>query len=219
MEAPEVPTEHLHEQLHEHAEHAHEGERWTLRVALSAAIIAGLAAVASLLAGMNANEAMVDQMRASDQWNYYQAKGVKASVLTTKIELLSALGKEVEAKDQEKLASYKKEQEEIQKIAHEAQASSKERFETHESLAFSVTMFQVAIAVAAISVLTKRKRFWYTGLVASAIGLVFLSQGLLHMQRLRAEEAATATSAAEEGTKAPEKSAPKEHASAEKAEK
>ena len=78
MEAPEVPTEHLQE----HIEHeAHGGPPWVMGVALSSAIIAALAAVASLLAGANANEAMIDQMKAADQWNYYQAKGVKANVL------------------------------------------------------------------------------------------------------------------------------------------
>src|SRR5438105_1387121 len=96
MEAPEVPTEHLHE----HIEHeAHGGAPWIMGVALSSALIAALAAIASLLAGANANEAMVDQMKAADQWAYYQAKGVKANVLASKMELLTALGKEPDRKD------------------------------------------------------------------------------------------------------------------------
>jgi hypothetical protein len=195
MEAPEVPTEHLHEEMHEHAEHAGKGERWTLGVALSSAIIAGLAAIGSLLAGMNANEAMVDQMQASDKWEYYQAKGTKWGILNSKVEILTALGKETNPQDIDKLASYKKEQDAISKVATAKEASSKERFEAHESLAFSVTMFQVAIAVAAISVLTKRRPFWYTGLVASLIGIIFLSQGLIRMKRLEAESAETSSEA------------------------
>src|SRR5580693_10359834 len=84
MEDPEVPTEHLHE----HMEHgaAHGGAPWMMGVALSSALLAGLAAVCSLLAGHHANEAMVDQIKASDQWAYYQAKGIKSAILSSKME-------------------------------------------------------------------------------------------------------------------------------------
>jgi hypothetical protein len=40
-------------------------------------------------------------------------------------------------------------------------------------------MFQVAIGVAAISVLTRRRRFWIVGMAFGLIGLIFLIQGLL----------------------------------------
>jgi hypothetical protein len=43
MEQPEVPTEHLHEQMEHHAKHG--GERWVLGVALSCALLAALAAI------------------------------------------------------------------------------------------------------------------------------------------------------------------------------
>jgi hypothetical protein len=54
---------------------------------LSTAILAVLAAITGLLSGMHANEAMMDQIEASDQWNYYQAKSIKASVLDAKMSL------------------------------------------------------------------------------------------------------------------------------------
>ena len=182
MEAPEVPTEHLHEEMHHHAEHAGEGERWVLGVALSSAIIAGFAAVAALLAGVNANNAMISQMQASDLWNYYQAKGIKASVLSTRIELLSALGKAANPKDQTKLGEYKRTQKEIYNIADKLQGESRESLETHETFARGVTLFQVAIAIAAVSVLAKRRKFWYVGMAAAVIGIGFLVQGYLRMR-------------------------------------
>ena len=77
MEEAEVPIEHLHEQVHETAEHS--GETWISWVALSTAVLAVLAAIASLLSGQHANEAVMDQIEASDQRNYYQAKGIKAA--------------------------------------------------------------------------------------------------------------------------------------------
>ena len=59
-------------------------------MALSTAVLAVLAAIASLLSGQHANEAVMDQIEASDQWNYYQAKGIKAAVLDVKMSLTGA---------------------------------------------------------------------------------------------------------------------------------
>ena len=67
-------------------------------VALTAALLAVLAAITALMAEHHANEAMMLQIQSSDQWNFYQAKSIKASLLTTKAELLKALGKKVEEK-------------------------------------------------------------------------------------------------------------------------
>ncbi|MGZ4975314.1 MAG: DUF4337 family protein, partial [Limisphaerales bacterium] len=104
---------------------------------------------------------------------------IKAGVLTTKVDLLKALGKPVSASDEEKLVEYKKEQKEIQEIAEHKEKESKGHLHVHEILARSVTMFQVAIAVSAISVLTKRQRFWYVGIGFGVVGVAFFVQGLL----------------------------------------
>lgn len=193
MEAPEVPLENLHEELHHHAEHASPKDRWITGVALSSAIIAALAAVASLLAGANANEAMILQMQASDQWNYYQAKGVKSNVLTSKIDLLTALGKTPDPKDRAKAKEYKEEQVKIQDDANHKQHESTEHLENHETMAKAVTVFQVAIAVGAVAALTRRRSFWYVSLVAAAFGTYVFGGGLVaysHMQASEKHEAA-----------------------------
>jgi hypothetical protein len=68
MEEIEVPTEHLQEQLNETTRDSE--EKWILKVALTAAILAVFAAITALLAGHYANEAMIEQLQASDQWAY-----------------------------------------------------------------------------------------------------------------------------------------------------
>ena len=83
MEEAEVPLEHLHEEIHHHAEHG--GEKWISWVALSTAILAVLAAIAGLLSGSHANEAMMRQIESADQWGFYQAKRIKAAVLDAKM--------------------------------------------------------------------------------------------------------------------------------------
>lgn len=182
MEEPEVPLEAVHEEIHHHAEHAM--EPWVLWVALSSALIAALAAIASLLAGHHANEAMIDQLAASDQWGYYQAKGVKSAVLSSKSELLQALGHAPQGGDAEKLKRYDEEQNEIKRAAEEKQTAASLHLQSHSIFARSVTMFQVAIAVSAISVLVRRRLFWFISLGFAVIGIAFLAQGIVTYGRL-----------------------------------
>src|SRR4029450_4546590 len=83
MEEAEVPLEHLHEHVKESAEHT--GEAWISWVALSTAILAVLAAIASLLSGEYANEAMMNEIETAHQWSYYQAKSIKPALLAVQL--------------------------------------------------------------------------------------------------------------------------------------
>ena len=174
MEEAEVPLEHLHEEIHHHAEHS--GEKWISWVALSTAILAVLAAIAGLLSGSHANEAMMKQIESADQWAFYQAKGIKAAVLDAKTSLTGSTSDA----DREKAAKYSEEQDEIQKEARGKQGEAKTNFHQHEVFARGVTMFQIAIAIAAISALTKKRRFWIVSLLFGIAGCVFLALGFYH---------------------------------------
>ena len=46
-------------------------------------------------------------------------------------------------------------------------------------MAPGVTMFQLAIAIAAISVLTGRKAFWYVAIAGGIVGILFCANGVL----------------------------------------
>ena len=197
MEAPEVPLESVQEHINEHAHHAHseggEGKRWVLGVALSSAMFAALAAVASLLAGHHVNEALIAQIdannqtiKASDKWSYYQAKGIKGAVLATRIELTKTLDKPVSEKDEANVKRYEDEQKEITKEAQEFEQKATEIKEEgerhltwHVMLARAVTMFQVSIAVAAISVLVNKRAFWFVSMVFGGIGVYFFVMQLI----------------------------------------
>src|SRR5213075_2347167 len=171
MEEAEIPLEHLQEEIQHHAEHG--GAPWISWVALSTAILAVLAAIAGLLSGKHANEAMMAQIEASDQWSYYQAKSIKASVLDAKMTLTA----EATEKDKEKAAQYQEEQAEIKREAEHKEVEAKSNFHKHEVFARAVTMFQIAIAIAAISALTRRRRYWIVSMILGGIGCVFLVLG------------------------------------------
>ncbi|HET6887226.1 MAG TPA: DUF4337 family protein, partial [Candidatus Udaeobacter sp.] len=54
-------------------------------------------------------------------------------------------------------------------------AAAKSNFHKHEVFARGVTMFQIAIAIAPISALTRRRKFWIVSLLFGGVGCVFLA--------------------------------------------
>lgn len=170
MDEIEIPTEHLHETIQEKAEKEKEST-WFTWVAISTALMAVFAAISGLMAGHYSNEALISQIQASDQWSYYQAKGIKGEI--------KALQASSGIADASAVSKYKTEQEEIKKEAEKLQAESKFYLEKHVKLAQSVTLFQISIAISAISMLTKKKFLWIASLLVSITGLVFFITGFI----------------------------------------
>jgi Domain of unknown function (DUF4337) len=168
MEEIEIPTDQLHETIAEKA--AEKESSWSMYVAISTALVAVLAAIAGLLAGHHSNEALIDQIKASDQWAYYQAKGIKAEIKSIVIN---------GAADPAAVEKYKKEQEAIKEKAEAHEKLSEAHLSKHVVLARSVTLFQVAIAISAIAILTRKKILWFAGLFFSLIGIVFFVMGIM----------------------------------------
>ncbi|HEY6006097.1 MAG TPA: DUF4337 family protein [Anaeromyxobacter sp.] len=191
-ESPEVETEKLHEAIHEELEK--EGGTLLRRIALTTALLAALAAIAALRAGATVNEALALkteatrlQAEASDQWAYYQAKGVKAAVQDAIRASFSAAGKPAPADTEEKVRRYAEEQKEI---AEKAKEKEKERdarereaerlMHHHHRHAAAVAFFQVAIALGAVAALTKLRLVWLGSLLVGAAGIVSVGSALLH---------------------------------------
>ncbi len=175
MEETEIPIEHLQEEIHHHTHGA--AQSWIMGVALTSALLAVLAAVSALKSGHHANEAMIEQMKASDAWAYYQAKGIKAAVLSSKIDFRRTLKQPAVLADQEKLDKYEAEQTKIADEAKELATSSHLHLLAHETFAAAVTLFQVAIGIAAIAALTHKWWFWLVSMAFGIFGLFYFVQG------------------------------------------
>jgi hypothetical protein len=187
-EESEVPTERLHEAIHEELEH--DGGRFLKQIALTTALLAACAAVASLLAGATVNEALVLkteatrlQAQASDQWAYYQAKGIKSAVAEASRTSWLAIGKEPPAAYAETQARYAREQDEIKKVAgeKERERDEKEReadalLHRHHGYADAVALFQVSIALGAVAALTRIRLVWFG---SCAVGIAGIALSLL----------------------------------------
>jgi hypothetical protein len=186
-EEPEIDTDKLRETIDEEIERS--GSSMLRWVSLSTALLAAVAAVASLRAGDTVNEALAlksdatrIQAQASDQWAFYQAKGIKAAVARASATTWKASGRPVPADLEQTAARYDGEQKEIQAKATELEGErdAKEReaavlLEKHHHFAAAVAFFQVAIALGAVAALTRQRLVWYASLALGATGLVMFA--------------------------------------------
>lgn len=178
----EVDTDKLQEAIQEAVEK--EGGTLLRTIALTTALFAALAAVSSLLAGSTVNEALTLkteatqlQAQASDQWAYYQAKGIKAVVLESQKGLLASGDKSVPPSLDSDIARYKEEQQAAQKEAQEFERRRDEKgadadllIYQHHFFAYAVALLQVAIALGAVAALTRKRLAWLGSVALGVIG-------------------------------------------------
>jgi hypothetical protein len=158
------------------------------QVAIFSAILATVGAVVSFLGGhtqnealLYKNEAVLKKAQASNMWNYYQAKSMKQNLA----EFATGIATDPRAveKFRAEVQRYAAEKEEIKKQAEALEADSRAANEMsehslhpHERLAISMTLLQIGIALASITVLTQ-KRWLLAGagisaLAGAALGII-----------------------------------------------
>jgi hypothetical protein len=172
-EVHEVGVEQAAESAHEHASAAPAHKPWVKWLALTTACFAVAAAIASLLSGRHANEALLAQARATDQWALYQAKSSKQVTRMAEVDILGALhgDRAMIAAARDDVERYAREQEEIKKEALGLEAESHASLGRHEHFAAIVTLLQVAIGFSAIAALVDSRKLW---LVSSTVGTIVM---------------------------------------------
>jgi hypothetical protein len=176
----EIDTDSVRESIHEH----HAAPPLIKQIALTTALLAALGAVAALRSGASVNRALVLkteagrlQAEASDQWAYYQAKGIKAQVQEASRSAWLAAGKTPPLELDAAIKKYSADQKDIEKAAREkerardeASREADELLERHHHFANSVAFIQVAIALGAVAALTQARLVWYGSLAIGAVG-------------------------------------------------
>ncbi len=169
----------------EYSAHAAEsGDPMTLRVTLSIAMMAVVAAFIGALGDteeshtfVEKNDAVLAQAKASDAWTEYQAESLKRHVYDVGAAIATAPDVAADLKAQ--ADKYNKEQPGTQDKAKKLEAEVAERsekadthFERHHILTVAEGLVHVAIAAASISLLARRNLYWYGGLAFTGAGIV-----------------------------------------------
>lgn len=175
----------------EHAVSHHEAEeksKFNSQAALIASFLAVLASVGSLLSGHAANEAILKQAEASNQWSFYQAKSTKSHIFESNQEVLGGIAMLANVQDREKLlkdashakdqvAKYEREKAEIQAEATSLEKISTKSFAKHENFSLAVACFQIGIVLSSMSILSRIRLLQGLSLLVGVIGIVFIAVG------------------------------------------
>lgn len=180
-----------HDHEVEHVAH-HGGDDFTSRLAVLTAILSTVGAIFGYMGGhsQNAallykNDAAIQKTAASNQWNYYQAKSNKQNLAELSVTLTKG---EDQAKFVSAVERYKKEKEDIKAEAEKleaaakaADAKSEAEMHVHERWALATTLLQIAIALSAITLLTRKKWLLLGVYGTSALGVFAGVMGYLHL--------------------------------------
>ena len=151
---------------------------WENLLAVTTAIMAVLAAIASLHAGTNTslilvekNNANLYQNQANKEWNTYLAQEISslhenAGVANIKLQL--------QAQEELQLKTAGLEAK-VTSTTNKAQTY----FEKTSNLSNAGTFLDMGIALSAMSILIKRKSFWIFSIILAGVGIYFLAIGLL----------------------------------------
>ncbi len=186
--------------FHAHGPHEHELEHQAQaephgmagHLVVATAIIATVGAVFSYMgglkqvnAGLFKNEAAIKKTDAANQWAYYQAKNNRQNIAEIALDLVPEARKDYYRGE---AARYKSEKAEIQKKAEELEKETiewneKSEYEIHEHHRWqqATTALQIAIAVAAIALLTRSRRLQFGVYGLTVVGVVIGVLAWLHI--------------------------------------
>ena len=157
-----------------------------LPVSVTISILAVLGAVATLMGHRAATEELLLQAKATDQWAYYQAKDIRWHEMQSNADLLSSLASADKEKTETMREKYVKAAEKYEADKDEISAEAKkleterdlyghreDRFDTGEVL------LEIALVICSMTLLTKRKLFWFAGIAIGALGVLAALRGFL----------------------------------------
>jgi hypothetical protein len=165
-------------------------EGWLNLLALTTVILAVCATLATFKGGGHSTKAVLSQSQASDQWAYYQAKGIKGNLyeveamrLKRELELAPRTAVPLLEKSladvEKKVIKYDSEKVEIQKVARGFEDTKASAQKHGAAFGLAVIFLQIAILLSSIAALLKKKPVYYLGLLVGVVGLVYFANGFL----------------------------------------
>ncbi|HEY0702993.1 MAG TPA: DUF4337 domain-containing protein [Candidatus Acidoferrales bacterium] len=170
-------------ELKEHAEHGSE-EHSLAAVTMTMAILAVLVASVTLLGHRAHTEEVLLQSRAADQWAFYQAKEARRRAYELFVDELSIVALQdskqapaMKEKYSKEIERYIEETKEIQAEAKKAEDEVKIEERRADRYDLGEVLLEAALVICSITLLTRKKVFWYFGMCLAAVGLVTAIMG------------------------------------------
>lgn len=196
MEASDA-ADHILELNEDEGEEKSADEKFRSRTALFIAVMAMLLAITSLGGGNAAEDIMNYNIQASDTWAFYQAKTIRktntelaADALEAQLTMSQNLGPEHRQTIEKKIADYRAnvaryesepdKGEGRKELSEKAKALTLQRdhaMQQDPNFDFSEALFQIAIVLASVAILSNSRKILYVALVAGALATVLMLNG------------------------------------------
>ena len=164
----------------------HEKHPLTIPVSVTISILAVLGAVVTLLGHRSHTEELLFQAKATDQWAYYQAKDIRLHEMEAVADMLTLLApsdKEKTAAGHEKYVKeaerYRKDREAISEKAKELEAERDLASHRADRFDAGEVFLEMGLVICSITMLTKKRFFWLSGIAIGAVGVVLAATGFL----------------------------------------
>jgi hypothetical protein len=173
------------QELKEHAERG-ASESAMLPIAFTMCVLAVLVAVITVLGHRTHTEAVLDQNKATDQWNYYQAHKIRANDTELAADLLgvvSVANKDAAGKLAKGYADHEKKWADDLKKEQEQAEATEQKVEQAEARAdrfdLGEALLEIGLVITSVTLLTRSRIYWYLGLVFSILGVASAASAFL----------------------------------------
>jgi multidrug efflux pump subunit AcrA (membrane-fusion protein) len=176
------------EELQEMHERAEESQRnpSLLPVSFTMAVLAVLVALVTLLAHRSHTHEVVSQIKATDTWSEYQAVNTRRHSYETFADFMETLPSRDAAQTdrqrerfKQQAAQYDKRRQQLRTQAEELEAEVSHEARRADRFDFGEALLEVALVITSITLLTRRRLFWYLGTAVAVLGLVVAASGFL----------------------------------------
>lgn len=178
MEADEV------QELAEQQEKAREDSLRPISFTMS--LLAVLVAVTTVLGHRTHTEAVLEQARASDQWNLYQAKKIRQNETQLTLDLMSALpvrdadsAKKITDSYKVHMDKWNDDLNEESEKATELEAGVRKAERHAARFDLGEALLEIGLVITSITLLTRLRIYWYIGTVFGAVGLAIAAWAFL----------------------------------------
>ena len=178
MEASEA------QELQEQHERAAENRMHPVSFTMS--VLAVLVAIVTVLGHRTHTEAVLHQARASDQWNFYQARKIRQYNTQLTTDLLGALSLRDQAAANKVIGGY---QAHLQKWNEDLAASEEKARDLEKEVAaderranrfdLGEALLEIGLVITSITLLTRQRGYWYLGMGFGAAGIVLSAWAFL----------------------------------------
>ncbi len=175
----------MHEAVELHEGHHEQGDHpLILPVSITISIMAVLVAGVALLGHRAHTEELLRQSQAADRWAQYQAKSVRlheTQGFSDVVNIVASLDKEKEEALREKyikqVEHYESDKEDVSKEAKDLEADRNLAARRADRYDGGEALLEIGLVICSITLLTKRKGFWFGGMSIGAVGVVLAVTG------------------------------------------